>query len=165
MSDITARPRLLSVTESIALPPRPAGGPMCDTEKFDFREWMVPQRSCSARSPLRSFFNGDPSLNRPAAAKSARMADRRRHGKYSDHQERKRTSRDIRRIKDGSGRCPLCFYQSRQRRAPHAMGRMGRASRLDRSSSCTVSQGLIAPRDRPRFCPVSVRSATAGRLS
>ena len=42
MLDITARPRLLSVTESIALPPQPAGGVMPDTPKFDFREWLVP---------------------------------------------------------------------------------------------------------------------------
>jgi hypothetical protein len=42
MLDITARPRLLSVTESIALPPPPAGGSMPDIPKFDFREWLVP---------------------------------------------------------------------------------------------------------------------------
>jgi hypothetical protein len=42
MLDITARPWPLSVTESIALPPQPAGGSMPDTPKFDFREWLIP---------------------------------------------------------------------------------------------------------------------------
>jgi hypothetical protein len=42
MFGITARPRLLSVTESIALPPQQAGGSMPDTPQFDFREWLVP---------------------------------------------------------------------------------------------------------------------------
>ena len=40
--DITARPRLLPVTESTMLPPQPAGGSMPDIPKFDFREWLVP---------------------------------------------------------------------------------------------------------------------------
>lgn len=36
-------PWLLSVTESIALPPQPReGGHMSDTSKFDLREWLVP---------------------------------------------------------------------------------------------------------------------------
>ena len=40
---ITARPWLLSVTESVALPPRQReGGQMSDTRKFDLREWLVP---------------------------------------------------------------------------------------------------------------------------
>jgi hypothetical protein len=106
MLDITARPRLLSVTESIALPPPPPGGPMPDTPKFDFRGWLVPPvllpvffgPLIDAAVVLQwSIFNW------PAAAKSARVADRRRHGKYSDHQERRRTARHIRRIKDGAG--------------------------------------------------------------
>ena len=42
MLHITARPRLLPVTESIMLPPQPAGGSMPDNPKFDFREWLVP---------------------------------------------------------------------------------------------------------------------------
>jgi hypothetical protein len=39
---ITARPWPLSVTESIALPPQPAGGQMPNTPKFDLRGWLVP---------------------------------------------------------------------------------------------------------------------------
>jgi hypothetical protein len=39
---ITARPRLLSVTESIALPPRPRGDQMSNISNFSVREWMVP---------------------------------------------------------------------------------------------------------------------------
>jgi hypothetical protein len=39
---ITARPGLLSVTESVALPPRPEGGHMSKTPAFNFREWLVP---------------------------------------------------------------------------------------------------------------------------
>ena len=36
-------PWLLSVTESVALPPQPdEGGQMSDTHKFDLREWLVP---------------------------------------------------------------------------------------------------------------------------
>ena len=36
-------PWLLSVTESIALPPCPGkGGQMSDIRKFDVREWLVP---------------------------------------------------------------------------------------------------------------------------
>jgi hypothetical protein len=35
-------PRLLSVTESIVLPPRPRGGQMSNSSKFSVREWMVP---------------------------------------------------------------------------------------------------------------------------
>jgi len=43
MFNITARPRLLSVTESVALPPQPnTGGHMPDPHKFDLREWLVP---------------------------------------------------------------------------------------------------------------------------
>ena len=43
MPDITARPRLLSVTESIALPPQPnRRSEMPDTPKFDVHEWLVP---------------------------------------------------------------------------------------------------------------------------
>jgi hypothetical protein len=35
-------PRLLSVTESVVLPPRPRDGQMSNTSKFSVREWMVP---------------------------------------------------------------------------------------------------------------------------
>jgi hypothetical protein len=42
MCRITARPRLLSVTESMCSRLNQAGGPMRDTPKFDFREWLVP---------------------------------------------------------------------------------------------------------------------------
>jgi hypothetical protein len=39
---ITARPGLLSVTESVALPPQPKGGYMSKIPAFNFREWLVP---------------------------------------------------------------------------------------------------------------------------
>ena len=39
---ITARPRLLSVTESVVLPPHPKGGHMSGSRKFNLREWLVP---------------------------------------------------------------------------------------------------------------------------
>jgi hypothetical protein len=42
MTYITARPRLLSVTESIALPPQPSRRSDVRYPKFDFREWLVP---------------------------------------------------------------------------------------------------------------------------
>jgi hypothetical protein len=42
MCAITARPRLLSVTESMCSRLNPAGGPMPNTPKFDFRGWLVP---------------------------------------------------------------------------------------------------------------------------
>ena len=42
IQDITARPGLLSVTESVALPPHQQGGHMSDTLKFDLRDWLVP---------------------------------------------------------------------------------------------------------------------------
>jgi hypothetical protein len=42
MAGITAHPWLLSVTESVALPPQPAGGQVPDTPQIDFREWLVP---------------------------------------------------------------------------------------------------------------------------
>jgi len=35
-------PGLLSVTESVALPPHQQGGHMSDTLKFDLRDWLVP---------------------------------------------------------------------------------------------------------------------------
>ena len=35
-------PRLLSVTESIVLPPRPRGVQMSNISKFSIHEWMVP---------------------------------------------------------------------------------------------------------------------------
>src|SRR3981189_2271312 len=79
-------PRLLSVTESVALPPQPS---------------------------------------------------RRSDGKYSKDQKRERTSRYVCWVKDGAGCRALCFYQSRRRGASHAMGRMGRAPRLDRPPSRT----------------------------
>ena len=37
-----ALPRLSSVTESIALPPRPRGGQYVQFFKFSVREWLVP---------------------------------------------------------------------------------------------------------------------------
>jgi hypothetical protein len=40
--DITARPRLLPVTESITLPPRPKAVNMSNIDKFSIREWLVP---------------------------------------------------------------------------------------------------------------------------
>jgi hypothetical protein len=40
--DITVRPRLLSVTESVALPPRPEAVNMSNIDKFSMREWLVP---------------------------------------------------------------------------------------------------------------------------
>jgi hypothetical protein len=43
MPDITARPGLLSVTESVALPPRPKKAVvMSDVSKFNLSEWLVP---------------------------------------------------------------------------------------------------------------------------
>jgi hypothetical protein len=42
MLGITARPRLLSVTESNALPPQPSRRSDARYPKFDFREWLVP---------------------------------------------------------------------------------------------------------------------------
>ena len=42
MQDITARPGLLSVTESVALPPKPKGGHMPNFSVFNLREWLVP---------------------------------------------------------------------------------------------------------------------------
>jgi hypothetical protein len=39
---ITARPGLLSVTESVALPPQPKGGHMSKLSAFNLREWLVP---------------------------------------------------------------------------------------------------------------------------
>ena len=42
MLEITARPRPLSVTESIALPPRPQAVDMSSINKFSIREWLVP---------------------------------------------------------------------------------------------------------------------------
>jgi hypothetical protein len=39
---ITARPRQLSVTESVALPPQLAGGHLSNPARFDFRAWLVP---------------------------------------------------------------------------------------------------------------------------
>jgi hypothetical protein len=39
---ITARPRLLPVTESIALPPRPEAVNMSNISKSSIREWLVP---------------------------------------------------------------------------------------------------------------------------
>jgi hypothetical protein len=41
ISDITARPRLLPVTESIVLPPRPKAVNMSNIDKF-ICEWLVP---------------------------------------------------------------------------------------------------------------------------
>jgi hypothetical protein len=41
MVDIIARPWLLSVTESFALPPEPKGGHMPNS-RFDLRAWLVP---------------------------------------------------------------------------------------------------------------------------
>jgi hypothetical protein len=41
--DITARPGLLSVTESVALPPQPKkGAHMPKLPTFNLREWLVP---------------------------------------------------------------------------------------------------------------------------
>jgi hypothetical protein len=40
--NIIAHPGLLSVTESVALPPQPIGGNMSKIPAFDFREWLVP---------------------------------------------------------------------------------------------------------------------------
>jgi len=40
--DVTARRRLISVTESIALPPRPKAVNMSNINKFSIREWLVP---------------------------------------------------------------------------------------------------------------------------
>lgn len=42
IQDITARHGLLSVTESVALPPQPKGGCMPKISAFDLREWLVP---------------------------------------------------------------------------------------------------------------------------
>jgi hypothetical protein len=42
IEDITARPGLLSVTESVALPPQPKGGHMSKLPAFSHREWLVP---------------------------------------------------------------------------------------------------------------------------
>jgi hypothetical protein len=42
MWEITARPRQLSVTESVALPPQSTGGYLSNPAKFDLREWLVP---------------------------------------------------------------------------------------------------------------------------
>ena len=42
IQDITARPGLLSVTESVALPPQPKGGHMSKLPAFSLREWLVP---------------------------------------------------------------------------------------------------------------------------
>ena len=42
IEDITARPGLLSVTESVALPPQPKGGHMSKLPAFSLREWLVP---------------------------------------------------------------------------------------------------------------------------
>jgi len=42
VQDIIARPGLLSVTESVALPPQPKGGHMSKLPAFDLREWLVP---------------------------------------------------------------------------------------------------------------------------
>ena len=42
MSEITARPRLLSVTESFALPPRPEAVNMSYIDKFGIRERLAP---------------------------------------------------------------------------------------------------------------------------
>jgi hypothetical protein len=42
MWEITARPRQLSVTESVALPPQLTGGHLSNPAKFDLREWLVP---------------------------------------------------------------------------------------------------------------------------
>ena len=44
ISNITARPWLLSVTESVVLPPLPkkAVNMSDNTHKFDLREWLVP---------------------------------------------------------------------------------------------------------------------------
>jgi hypothetical protein len=42
IQDITARPGLLSVTESIALPPQPKGGYMPKFPAFNLRDWLVP---------------------------------------------------------------------------------------------------------------------------
>ena len=42
IQDITARHGLLSVTESVALPPQPKGGYMPKILAFDIREWLVP---------------------------------------------------------------------------------------------------------------------------
>ena len=39
---ITAHPGLLSVTESVALPPQPKGGHMSKLPAFNPREWLVP---------------------------------------------------------------------------------------------------------------------------
>ena len=42
IQDITARHGLLSVTESVALPPQPKGGYMPKIPASDLREWLVP---------------------------------------------------------------------------------------------------------------------------
>jgi len=42
IQDITARHGLLSVTESVALPPQPKGGHMSKLPAFSLREWLVP---------------------------------------------------------------------------------------------------------------------------
>jgi hypothetical protein len=42
IQSITARPGLLSVTESVALPPQPKGGHMPKFPTFSFRDWLVP---------------------------------------------------------------------------------------------------------------------------
>lgn len=42
ISHITARPWLISVTESIVLPPRPWAVKMSNIDKFGIREWLVP---------------------------------------------------------------------------------------------------------------------------
>jgi hypothetical protein len=42
VQNITARPGLLSVTESVPLPPQPKGGHMSKLPAFSLREWLVP---------------------------------------------------------------------------------------------------------------------------
>ena len=42
IQEITARPGLLSVTESVALPPQLKGGHMPKFPTFNLREWLVP---------------------------------------------------------------------------------------------------------------------------
>jgi hypothetical protein len=42
MFNITARPRPLSVTESLALLPRPKAVNVSHVNKFSIREWLVP---------------------------------------------------------------------------------------------------------------------------
>ena len=160
MRKITACPWLLSVTESVALPPQPSRRSMDDTPKFELRIGSLRRCRCrslsSWRSPWRRRFIEKSFFNSPAAATLCAWRTGNNMANTATIRNANGLPATFAGSKTGQDDAPFVFVKVGDEERRMRWAEWDALPRLDRSPSRAGSQRLIARLRRSRHGQCSV---------